>query len=83
MLKQLSHCLRKSMNIEFPSPKTEIGRLTFKYRAAIAWNLLPDSIKSSLECFKKRLTSSKDLINSISYNKESTMIRNRSEEFLY
>ena len=28
MLKQSSHCLRKSMNIEFPSPKTEIGRLT-------------------------------------------------------
>ena len=46
---------------------------------------LPDSIKksSSLECFKKRLRSSKDLINSISYNKESSMIRNRNEEFLY
>ena len=38
---------------------------------------------SSLECFKKRLRSSKDLINSISYNKESSMIRNRNEEFLY
>ena len=52
---------------------------------AIAWNSLPDSIKksSSLECFKKRLRSSKDLINSISYNKESSMIRNRNEEFLY
>ena len=85
MLKQSSHCLRKSMNIEFPSPKSEIGRLTFKHRAAIAWNSLPDSIKksSSLECFKKRLRSSKDLINSISYNKESSMIRNRNEEFLY
>ena len=69
MLKQSSHCLRKSMNIEFPSPKSEIGRLTFRHRAAIAWNSLPDSIKksSSLECFKKRLRSSKDLINSISY----------------
>ena len=52
---------------------------------AIAWNSLPDSIKksSSLECFKNRLRSSKDLINSISYNKESSMIRNRNEEFLY
>lgn len=85
MLKQSSHCLRKSMNIKFPSPKSEIGRLTFRHRAAIAWNSLPDSIKksSSLECFKKRLRSSKDLINSISYNKESSMIRNRNEEFLY
>ena len=44
------------MNIEFPSPKKEIGRLTFKHRAAIAWNSLPDSIKSSsLECLKKDL----------------------------
>ena len=84
MLKQSSHCLRKSMNIKFPSPKSEIGRLTFRHRAAIAWNSLPDSIKksSSLECFKKRLRSSKDLINSISYNKEFS-IRNRNEEFLY
>ena len=85
MLKQSSYCLRKSMNIEFPSPKSEISRLTFRHRAAIAWNSLPDSIKksSSFECFKKRLRSSKDLINSISYNKESSMIRNRNEEFLY
>ena len=29
------------------------------------------------------LRSSKDLINSIGYNKESSMIRNRNEEFLY
>ena len=85
MLKKSSYCLRKSMNIEFPSPKSEIGRLTFRHRAAIAWNSLPDSIKksSSLECFKKRLRSNKDLINSISYNKASSMIRNRNEEFLY
>ena len=57
------------MNIEFPSPKSEIGRLTFRHRAAIAWNSLPDSIKNSstLECFKRRLRFSKDLINSISY----------------
>ena len=73
------------MNIEFPSPKSEIGRLTFRHIAAIAWNSLPDSIKksSSLESFKKRLRFSKDLINSTSYNKESSMIRNRKEGFLY
>ena len=53
------------MNIEFPSPQSEIGRLTFRHRAAIAWNSLPDSIKksSSLECFKRGLRSSKDLID--------------------
>jgi len=73
------------MNIEFPSPQSEIGRLTLRHRAAIAWNSLPDSIKksSSLECFKRRLRYSKDFINSISYNKESSMITNRNEEFLY
>ena len=45
------------MNIEFPSPNSEIGRLTFRHRAAIAGNSLLHSIKksSSLECFKKDL----------------------------
>ena len=47
VLKQPSHCLRKSMNIEFPSPKSEIGRMTFRHRAVIAWNSVPDSIKKS------------------------------------
>ena len=32
MLKQPSYCLRKYMNIELPSPKSEIGRLTFRQR---------------------------------------------------
>ena len=73
------------MNIDLPRPKSEIGRLTFRHRAALAWNSLPDSIKncSSVECFKEKLKTNKDLINSISYNKESSMIRNKNEDYIY
>ena len=39
-----------AMNIEFPSPKSEIGRLPFRRRAAIAWISLPGSTKKLLNC---------------------------------
>jgi len=46
--KNTSYNLRKTMNIELPSPRTEIGRLSFRHRAALAWNALPDSIRTVL-----------------------------------
>ena len=36
------------MDIELPSPKSEIGRLPFRRRAAIAWISLSDSIRKML-----------------------------------
>ena len=51
-----SYSLRKSLNIVVSRPRTEQGRRSFKHRAAIAWNSLPDSIRQ-LEnplSFKKR-----------------------------
>ena len=40
-----SYSLRKSLNIVVSRPRTEQGRRSFKHRAAIAWNSLPDSIR--------------------------------------
>ena len=51
-----SYSLRKSLNIVVSRPQTEQGQRSFKHRAAIAWNSLPDSIRQ-LEnplSFKKR-----------------------------
>ena len=74
-----SYGLWKTINFKLSSPKSVIGRLTFKHRAAIAWNSLTDSIKncSTIECFKEELKANKeDLISLISYNKFASMIRN-------
>ena len=54
-----SYSLRKSLNIVVSRPRTEQGRRSFKHRAAIAWNSLPDSIRQ-LEnplSFKKKVKS--------------------------
>lgn len=77
--------LRKSLNINVTRPKTETGRLTFKHRAAIAWNTLPDSIKeaSSLEAFKEKLKKNKPILSSISYSKESSSITNKDDIYTY
>lgn len=77
--------LRKSLNINVTRPKTEKGRLTFKHRAAIAWNTLPDSIKEapSLEAFKEKLKKNKLILSSISYSKESSSITNKDDIYTY
>ena len=39
------YSLRSSLNIEVPRPRSEIGRSSYKHRAALAWNLLPHHVK--------------------------------------
>ena len=41
-----SFSLRKSLNVVVSRPRTEQGHCSFKHRAAIAWNSLPDTINS-------------------------------------
>ena len=77
--------LRKSLNIEVPRPRTELGRTTFKHRGALCWNLLTDSFKNSsnLDSFKKTLKNKKSLLNSISFVKASCSVAFRSTDFKY
>ena len=51
----------KAANIEVPRPRTEIGRSSFKHRAALCWNLLPNSFKNytSLSYFKRLIRENK------------------------
>lgn len=44
--KHSSYCLGTTMSIKLRNP--EIGRMTFRHRAAIAWNSLTDSSKIAL-----------------------------------
>lgn len=62
-----------------------MGRLSFKHRAAIAWNSLPDRIKeaASIPSFLKELNKNKDILMKISYTKESSLINNKDDDFFY
>ena len=66
-----SHILRKSLNV-VSRPRTEQGHRSFKHRAAIAWNSLPDTIKQleNPHSFKRKLKSIKTYVRDISFQKE-------------
>ena len=50
-----------------PRTRPEIGRSSFKYRAALAWNLLLHHVKecANLRSFKIGLKANKDLLKSL------------------
>jgi hypothetical protein len=77
--------LRKTLNITVTRPKTEMGRLTFKHRAAIAWNHLPDNIKKAptIASFMNELKKNKKILTEISFTKESSMIANKDSDYIY
>lgn len=60
---KISYSLRNSLNSEVPRPRSEIGRCSFKHRAALAWNLLPHHVKecANLRSFKIGLKINKHL----------------------
>ena len=49
------YSFRNLLKIKLNRPRTEIGRRTFKHRATLAWNTIPDDIKShrNVSVFKK------------------------------
>ena len=80
-----SYSLRKSLNVVVSRPRTEQGRRSFKHRAAIAWNSLPDTIKQleNPHSFKRRLKSIKTYVRDISFKKECSVNYNKNPEFIY
>ena len=57
------YSLRKSLNVVVSRPRTEQGRRSFKHRATIAWNSLPDTIKQleNPHSFKRKVIIDQDL----------------------
>ena len=67
-----NYSLRNSLNIEVPRPRSEIGRSSFKHRAALVWNLLCIISKTAiLRSFKIKLNAKKYLLNSINFARVS------------
>ena len=76
--------LRKSLNVEVHRPRTEVGRSSFKHRAALSWNLLPDDIKNCSNLPSQgKLKESRNILKSISFAKASCSIFNKSLDFEY
>lgn len=53
--------LRNTNRVKVTRPRTEIGRLLFKHRAAFAWNSLPEDFKNigNTQAFKVKVNSEK------------------------
>ena len=79
------YSFRNSFKIKLNRPRTEIGRRTFKHRAALAWNIIPDAIKShrNASIFKKELKSVARLLEDISNEKGSSAISNKDINYVY
>ena len=71
---------RKSAHIVIPRTRTEIGRSPFKHRAALCWNLLPNSFKKSpsLGSFKRLIRGNKNILKTIRFEKASCSISLKS-----
>ena len=80
-----NYSLRNSLNLEVPRPRSEIGRSSFKHRAALAWNLLPHHVKecANLRSFKIGLKANKHLLNGINFARGSCCVSMKNDDFLY
>ena len=80
-----SYSLKNSLNLEVPRPRSEIGRSSFKHRAALAWNLLPHHVKecANLRSFKIGLKINMYLLNSINFARGSYCVSLKNDDFLY
>ena len=80
-----NYSLRNSLNIEVPRPRSEIGRSSFKHRAALAWKFLLHHVKdcAKLRSSKIGLNANKHLLNSINFVRGSCCVSMKNDDFLY
>ena len=65
--------LRDNLRIEVPQSKTNVGRCSFRHRAAIIWNSLSEVVKAheNYEAFKKKLSKYSKVLDNICFNESS------------
>ena len=76
--------MRDNLKLALQRPKTEYGRKTFKHRAAIIWNTLPESLKrmENYSTFKKYLTRHSRTLDGITFG-DSAVIKNKNTDSFY
>ena len=65
--------------LQVSKPKTDIGRSSFKHRAAIIWNALPRNAETIRSCsaFKCELSKISKIVNTLPFG-QSSIIKNRN-----
>ena len=76
---------RSRLKFEVKRFKSEAGRRSFRYRGAMLWNAIQDSLKqiTNLTTFKQKLKTELKLINDFNFDKEAIMINNKRDNFTY
>ena len=76
---------RRTKQLVLDRPKKEIGRLSLRHRGTMIWNSIPSSVKDfdNVTSFKNRLKQLSKFINNFTFEKESSMITNKSHHFYY
>ena len=76
---------RSNNKLTLPRPRTEIGRMTMKFRGTILWNSLSNEDRDikSKNAFKEKLKKLKEKINNITFEKGTTTIRFRNDNYVY
>ena len=76
---------RDNLSFELPRCSKEIGRTSVRWRGPLLWNSLRINTRSikGIYSFKCNLKSKKELLNSVSYNKEACLIQNKQKDFIY
>ena len=75
--------MRDCIQFILPRPRSNIGRSSFKYRAAFVWNNLPVDLKkiTSYDSLKKRLSKKSKILETIDLNNFS--FKQRDNHFNY
>ena len=81
----LNRILRDNLRIEVPHSKTNMGRCSFRHRAAIIWNSLPEVVKvhENYEAFKKKLSKYSKVLDNICFNESSIVTFKDINMFYY
>ena len=76
--------MRDNLKLALQRAKTEYGRKTFKHRAAIIWNTLPESLKrlENYSTFKKYLTRHGRALDGVTFG-DSAVIKNKNIDSFY
>ena len=76
---------QRSKQLVLDRPKKEIGRLSLRHRGTMIWNSIPSSVKGydNVTLFKNRLKQHFKFINNFTFEKESSLITNKSHHFYY
>ena len=76
---------RNKLQFEVKRYNTKTGRNSFKYKATMIWNSIPDQIRDAenVQTFKTRLKNVRQTINDFTFQKGLTGFLNKEKDFKY